>query len=194
VTKRERPASSSSSSSSSSADDAAARKRRSLLFLGKFAGLLVLFALLVSWNPVNDRVVVPFTSVVAKAAGGALNLLSENVTVEGTRIQSPAFAVDVENGCNGLETALLLAAAVLAFPATWKARAIGLLGGFAGIQAINLVRVVSLFWIGRHEPALFSTAHTVIWQSIVVLAGVCLFLLWASRGSGRAEADASEKR
>ena len=177
-----------------SADEAAARKRRSLLFLGKFAGLLVLFALLVSWNPVNDAVVVPFTSVVARAAGGVLNLLSENVTVEGTRIQSPAFAVDVENGCNGLETALLLAAAVIAFPAAWKSRAVGLAVGFAGIQAINLVRVVSLYWIGRHRPSLFSTAHTVVWQSIVVLAGVCLFLLWASREKARPAADAPGER
>jgi hypothetical protein len=41
--------------------------------------------------------------------------------------------------------------------------------------------VVTLFWIGRHRPALFSAAHTVLWQSVVVLAGVLLFLLWASR-------------
>jgi exosortase H (IPTLxxWG-CTERM-specific) len=176
--------------SPSAAEDAAARKRRSLLFLGKFAGLLVVFALLVSWRPVNDAVVVPFTSVVARASGGILNLLSENVTVEGTEIRSPAFSVDVENGCNGLETALLLAAAVLAFPATWRSRAVGLLVGFAGIQVINLVRVVSLFWIGRHRPSLFSTAHTVIWQSVVVLAGVCLFLLWAARGVGRSRTEA----
>jgi len=171
----------------STATDAAARRRRSLVFLGKFAALLVGFALLVSWKPVNDSVVVPFTSLVAKAAGAVLNVLSEGVTVEGTSIRSPAFAVDVENGCNGLETALLLGAAVLAFPASWRARAVGLAAGFAGIQAINLVRVVSLFWIGRHRPALFSAAHTVIWQSIVVLAGVALFLVWAARQRGRPE-------
>lgn len=161
--------------------DAAARRRRSWLFLSKFAGLLVGFALLVSWKPVNDAVVVPFTSVVARAAGLVLNVMAEGVTVAGTEIRSPGFAVDVENGCNGLETALLLAAAVLAFPASWKSRAIGLLVGFFGIQAINLVRVVSLFWIGRHRPALFSAAHTVVWQSVVVLAGVALFLVWAAR-------------
>jgi len=169
------------------ASTAAARRRRSIVFLVKFAGLLVGFALLVSWKPVNDSVVVPFTSLVARAAGAVLNILSEGVTVEGTSIRSPAFAVDVENGCNGLETALLLGAAVLAFPASWRARAVGLAAGFAGIQAINLVRVVSLFWIGRHRPALFSAAHTVIWQSIVVLAGVALFLVWAARQRGRPE-------
>lgn len=174
------------------ASAASSARRRSLLFVGKFAGLLVLFALAVSWKPVNDAAVVPFTSVVARAAGTVLNLLGEGVTVAGTQIRSSSFAVDVENGCNGLETALLLAAAVLAFPASWKARAAGLAAGFAGIQAINLVRVVSLFWIGRHKPGLFSTAHTVIWQSVVVLAGVALFLAWASRQKAPAGPAAAE--
>jgi exosortase H (IPTLxxWG-CTERM-specific) len=159
----------------------ALRRRRSLLFLARFLGLLVVFAFLVEWTPVNDAVIVPFTAGVARAAAAVLNTFTENVTVSGTQIHSAGFGVDVENGCNGIETALLFAAAVLAFPATWRARAIGLVAGFAAIQALNLVRVVTLFWIGRHRPALFSTAHTVLWQSVVVLAGVLLFLLWASR-------------
>jgi len=191
VTKKERPAA--PGGAPASASETAARRRRSLLFLGKFAGLLVLFALAVSSKPVNDSVVVPFTSVVARGSGFVLNLLSEGVTVAGTSIRSGEFAVDVENGCNGLETALLLAAAVLAFPASWKSRLVGLGAGFAGIQAINLVRVVSLFWIGHHRPSLFSAAHTVVWQSIVVLAGVGLFLVWASRQGDGARAAASKQ-
>ena len=153
-------------------DDPQARKRRSYLFLAKFLLLLVGFALLVSWNPVNDAVIVPFTAGVARASALALNVLSENVTVAGTELRSGSFGVDIENGCNGVETALLFGAAVLAFPASWKARLTGLVLGFLGIQALNLVRVVSLFWIGKHRPALFSAAHTVLWQSVVVLAGV----------------------
>jgi exosortase H (IPTLxxWG-CTERM-specific) len=161
--------------------DPRAARRRAILFVVRFAVLLGVFAYAISLRPVNDAVVVPFTSVVARAAAGVLNVLGEGVHVEGTQIRSADFSVDVENGCNGLETALLLAAAVLAFPASWKARALGLGLGFAGIQAINLVRVVTLFWIGRHQPNLFSAAHTVVWQSVVVLAGVALFLVWASR-------------
>lgn len=161
-------------------DDRAVRRRRSFVFLGKFLGLLVAFALLVSWKPVNDSVIVPFTVGIARTAAAVLNLFPERVTVVGTELRSPGFGVDIENGCNGVETALLFCAAVLAFPAPWRARGIGLALGFLAIQALNLIRVVTLFWIGSHRPALFSTAHTVIWQSVVVLAGVLLFLLWAS--------------
>lgn len=160
-------------------------RRRSIGFLVRFCVLLAVFYFLVAWRPVNDAVIVPFTAGIARVSGGILNVLGEKVTVEGTKIRSDNFSVGIENGCNGVETALLFGSAVLAFPAPWKRRLIGLVLGFAAIQLINLVRVVSLFWIGAHRPSLFSTSHTVLWQSAVVLCGVLLFLLWASREQRR---------
>jgi exosortase H (IPTLxxWG-CTERM-specific) len=150
-------------------------------FLILFGILLVAFYVLVGIGPVNDHVVVPFTSVVARVSGSLLRMLGENVAVAGTVIASGKFSVNIENGCNGLETALLLAAAVVAFPASWKQRAAGLLGGFAAIQIVNLVRVATLFWIGVHRPAWFGSAHTLVWQTIVVLFGVGFFVIWAAR-------------
>ena len=163
----------------------ASANRRSLGFLATFLALLVGSYFLVASRPVNDAVIVPFTAGVARASAAVLNVLGEKVVVVGTEIRSAKFGVNIENGCNGVETALLFGSAVLAFPARWKRRLLGLLLGFAAIQAINLVRVVSLFWIGVHRPALFSSSHTVLWQSIVVLCGVLLFLLWASREQRR---------
>ncbi|HEY1435653.1 MAG TPA: exosortase H [Thermoanaerobaculia bacterium] len=157
-------------------------RRRSLLFLARFLGLLVVFYALVAWNPVNDAVIVPFTGAIARVSGVLLKVLGEKVSVAGTEIRSGDFAVQIENGCNGIEAALLFGSAVLAFPAPWRRRLTGLLGGFVAIQLLNFVRVVSLFWIGAHHPALFSSSHTVLWQSAVVLASVLLFLFWASRG------------
>ena len=168
--------------------------RRSILFLLRFLGLLVAFYLIVASHPVNDAVVVPFTGAVARVSAGILNVLGEQVTVIGTQIRSSRFAVEIENGCNGVETALLFAAAVLAFPAPWLHRLWGLLLGFAAIQVINLVRVVTLFWVGVHRPALFGTSHTVLWQSIVVLCGMLLFLVWASRETRASVAAASRAK
>lgn len=149
-------------------------------FLIVFALLLLLFYAAIAIHPVNDRVVVPFTAGVARVSAGILNAMGERVSVAGTVIAARTFSVNIENGCNGLETALLLAAAVLAFPASWGQRAAGFFGGFAAIELLNLVRVVSLFWIGAHRPAWFGSAHALVWQSIVVLAGVALFVAWAS--------------
>lgn len=176
----------------SEGDRKAAARRRSIGFLVRFSVLLVVFYFVVAWRPVNDAVIVPFTAGIARVSAAVLNLFGEGVTVEGTEIRSKLFSVGIENGCNGVETAILFGAAVLAFPAPWKRRIAGLLLGFVAIQIVNLIRVVSLFWIGAHRPALFSTSHTVLWQSAVVLCGVLLFLFWASREERRpAEAAAA---
>ena len=168
-------------------------QQRSVGFLLRFVVLLVAFYLLVAWHPVNDHVIVPFTSGIAAVSGVALRAIGEPAVVSGTEIRSGTFGVNIENGCNGIETALLLAAAVLAFPAGWRQRILGFLLGFAAIQVVNLIRVVSLVWIGRHRPALFDSSHTVIWQSAVVLFGVLLFLLWASRQTRRPATSPEEK-
>lgn len=171
----------------------AGTRRRSLGFLGRFVALLIVFYFVVASKPVNDYVIVPFTAGVAAVSGQLLRMIGEPVSVAGTEIRSGTFGVNIENGCNGVETALLLAAAVLAFPAGWRQRLLGFFLGFFAVEIVNLVRVVSLVWIGRHRPALFDSSHTVIWQSAVVLFGVLLFLFWASRQTRRPAPSPEEK-
>ncbi|MEP6992949.1 MAG: exosortase H [Acidobacteriota bacterium] len=169
---------------------AVSANRRSALFLVRFLALLVGFYVVVASHPVNDAVIVPFTAGIARLSAVVLNALGERVAVTGTELRSSRFAVEIQNGCNGIETALLFVSAVLAFPAPWRRRLMGLGLGFLAIELINLVRVVSLFWVGAHRPALFNASHTVVWQSIVVLCGVLLFLLWATYEGRRSAATA----
>ena len=76
-------------------------------------------------------------------------------------------------------------------PAPWRARLLGVALGFAGIQLLNLVRVIALFLTGSYLPDLFDTSHTVVWQSVVVAAALVLWLFWAQRFAG---APAGAKR
>jgi exosortase H (IPTLxxWG-CTERM-specific) len=135
----------------------------------------------VSLNQVNDAVIVPFTAGIARASGAVLDLLGQNVTMQGTIIRSPRFAVNIKNGCNGVEAMLIFLAAVLAFPAPWRSRLAGLALGILAIQIVNLIRVVALFLTGVYFPKLFDTSHTVIWQTVVILFGVLLWIFWANR-------------
>jgi exosortase H (IPTLxxWG-CTERM-specific) len=157
------------------------RNRRELTFLILFVLILGGSFTLISLNWVNDNAVEPFTAGVARVSGAALDLLGQDVRMNGTVIQSPRFAVNIRNGCNGVEAMLIFLAAVLAFPASWKARLAGLALGFVAIQAVNLVRVVALFLTGAYFPKLFDTSHTVIWQTVVILFGVLLWIFWANR-------------
>jgi exosortase H (IPTLxxWG-CTERM-specific) len=155
--------------------------RREITFLVLFLVLLGGSFALISLNWVNDHAIEPFTAGVARASGVGLNLLGQHVTLQGTIIQGPRFAVNIRNGCNGVEAMLIFLAAVLAFPASWRSRLLGLGIGIVAIQVVNLVRVIALYLTGVYFPRIFDASHTVIWQSIVILFGVLLWILWANR-------------
>lgn len=157
------------------------RNRKEIQFLVLFVVLLGAGFTLISVHWVNDHVIEPFTGGIARASGAALNLLGQNVTMQGTVIRNSRFAVNIRNGCNGVEAMLIFLAAVLAFPASWKSRLAGLGLGILAIQLVNLIRVVALFLTGIYFPKIFDTSHTVIWQTIVILFGVVLWIFWANR-------------
>ena len=148
-------------------------------FLVLFIAILAVSFTVIALKPVNDTAVVPYTGLIAKVSGYALMLLGEEITINGVVLSSPRFTVTIYNGCNGLITSLIFISAVLAFPARWSAKLLGVVGGLAAIQVINLIRIISLFYIGIYLPQLFNQSHIFVWQSIVILAGVCLWIFWA---------------
>lgn len=156
-------------------------QRKQVLFLVKFFGILVGAYLLIAWNPVNDRVIVPFTEGIARGSAVLLNAIGQKVDVSGTMITSPKFGVNINNGCNGVEAMLILLASIVAFPASMKARAAGLLLGAIAVQALNAVRIVTLYLLGAYQPRLFDMFHTAVWQIVIILAAIAFFLIWSAR-------------
>jgi len=148
-------------------------------FLISFLSILGISFTVIALRPVNDAFVVPYTTLIAKVSGTVLGLFGEDITMNGCVLRSPRFAVTIYNGCNGLITSLIFISGVLAFPARWSAKAAGVVGGLLAIQLINLVRIISLFYIGIYLPKLFNSSHIFIWQSLVILAGVTLWITWA---------------
>jgi exosortase H (IPTLxxWG-CTERM-specific) len=154
---------------------------RSGRFLGLYALVLTVGFLVLALRPVNDRVVNPYTTFVAHEAGAVLNLFGERATVTHQVLSSPRFSVEIYNGCNGLEAILIFVSGVVAFPAPWRRKLVGIALGFVAIQVFNVVRVVSLFYIGALRPQWFSVSHVFVWQSLVIVFGVVLWLVWVRR-------------
>jgi exosortase H (IPTLxxWG-CTERM-specific) len=159
-------------------------------FLLRFALLLVVFEVPLLLEPVDQHVVRPVSAVIAAAAGGVLRAVHEHVVVTGTIIAAPCFTVDIRNGCNGLETAFFLIAAVLAFPATARQRLMATILGLALIQAVNLIRVVTLYLVGCHRREWFESFHLAIWQTIVFATAVIFFAAWSRRAAANAASRA----
>jgi exosortase H (IPTLxxWG-CTERM-specific) len=155
--------------------------RSQKLFLVKFFAILVGAYLLIAWKPVNDTVIVPFTAGIARVSGVVLQGIGQDVTVNGTVISSSRFAVNINNGCNGVEAMLILLASIVAFPASLKARLAGLLLGAVAVQLLNEVRIVSLYLLGVYKPRLFDMFHTAVWQIVIIIAAIGFFLFWSGR-------------
>jgi exosortase family protein XrtM len=149
---------------------------RRWLFLLKFVALLIVFEVPLLLDPVDAYVVRPLSALIAAAAGWIVG-----VPAKGTIIASACFAVNIQNGCNGLETVLFLLAAVLAFPASASRKAVAAIAGIVLIQAVNLIRVVTLYLIGCHRPQWFASFHLAIWQTIVFATAVLFFAGWSRR-------------
>jgi exosortase H (IPTLxxWG-CTERM-specific) len=150
-------------------------------FVLLYAVILSVGFFVLALRPVNDHVVNPYTTFVAHESCVVLNLFGEHAHVTGQILSSARFSVAIFNGCNGLEAILIFASGVLAFPAKWKKKAIGLILGFVTIQVVNAIRVVSLFYIGVYRPSWFSASHVFVWQSLIILLGVVMWVIWVRR-------------
>jgi exosortase H (IPTLxxWG-CTERM-specific) len=147
-------------------------------FIGAYALVLTVLFGVLALRPVNDRVVNPYTTLVAHEARVVLNLFGEGAVVSGQVLSSPRFSVAIYNGCNGLEAILIFVSGVVAFPAPWRSKVAGIVLGFLAIQVFNVVRVVSLFYVGALKPAWFSVSHVFVWQALVIVFAVVLWLAW----------------
>ena len=159
--------------------------RRQILFLVRFAVLLLVFFVVIWLRPVDAHVIAPFTRGLAQVSGAVLNILGQKVTVTGSVIQGRGFAVDIKGGCNGVEAMLLLCAAIAAFDAPWRSRVLGLVAGSAALMTFNIVRIVSLYMIGERWRQLFETFHLAVWQTIMFAIAASIFAFWSGRFASR---------
>ena len=66
----------------------------------------------------------------------------------------------------------------MAFPAAWYQRGVGLFIGFLAVQSLNVVRVISLFYLGQWSRPVFDFAHEYLWQALIMLDVLVFWLLW----------------
>ena len=102
--------------------------------------------------------------------------------------------MSIEAGCNGVEATIVLVAAVVAYPASWKARTVAILLGFIAIQSLNIVRIISLFYLGDWDLDIFSWVHLYLWPALIMLDVLVVFILYLrylARTAGEAHAAAA---
>lgn len=157
------------------------RRHKAALKSGAIFVAGILLSALVYSQLVTTGLFVRDAAFTAQTTGFFLNLLGESVRVTGLTIASAGFSVDVGTGCTATIPIMLFVCAVVAYPGRWQHKLLGILIGGACLYALNLVRTVSLFLIGTHFHGFFDTAHLLLWQPLIILAAVILWLFWVRR-------------
>ena len=141
--------------------------------------LVVLFTLELV-GPVREYIILPFTGLIAAASAAITQLFDSSVQSHGIILQSVTngTAVSIQPGCNGVEAMICLTAAIVAFPASWKSKFYGLLFGFIAIQLLNIVRIISLFYLLQWNKEWFEWAHLYLWQALIILDALVVFIIW----------------
>jgi exosortase H (IPTLxxWG-CTERM-specific) len=121
-----------------------------------------------------------WTQFLADFSGGLMQIVDPTVMVQGSDIRNSqtGYAVSIKSGCNGVEAAMILAAAMLAYPAPWLKKLSGMVIGVLAIQILNIVRIISLYYLGAWSQKALDIAHLYIWPGLIILDALVIFLLW----------------
>lgn len=114
----------------------------------------------------------------ATSVSAFMSLFTSAMTTHGDLVTYDGFSVSIIIECVGILEMLIYSACVLAFPAPWRARAIGIPAGCFAIFAFNVLRIATLLAVGRHWHAAFDFFHLYFWQATLIAMIVGVLYGW----------------
>lgn len=115
---------------------------------------------------------------IASLAHGVLALFRDDVRSAQQTVWVGSSAVEIVNGCTGVDVGIFLASAMLVYPAAWGAKLRGVALAFAVTLGTNFVRVLTLCWLNASSPHAFEIVHVYVWPAFISLACLATLLLW----------------
>ncbi len=141
---------------------------------------VLFFFLLWTYQAVQDTQAYRYylDEMLVKPSAALIRLIGENETLraEGYRLAWDGGRLSVLTGCDGADAMMLLLAALMASSLPWRSRLIGSLTGIGLVYALNLARIVSLYFAYRHDRGLFELAHGLL-GPLAVIGAILLFVL-----------------
>ncbi len=116
----------------------------------------------------------------AKIGSFLISMFGHSTETVGSIINGNGFSLDISAGCDGIEVTAILVAGILAFPAFWSSRAMGIVVGVLIISALNLLRLPALFFTGLNGSMnLFDFLHIQGGFVVFVVISIIIWYIWA---------------
>ena len=146
-----------------------------------FGAAILFFVIAFQISFVHEFVVVPFTAFVARCSSILMNIFGAGSTVSGYTLSTPKYSINVVDGCNGIYATAILISGVIAYPSSLRNKLYGIAYGFIAIFLVNLIRVISLFYLGLNFPDIFQEVHVYVWQPIIILWAIIVWSFWSKK-------------
>ena len=142
--------------------------------------LMGAFFILIGFDPILKLIDINglYTQAIVAITARILSVLGIASTCRGSIIELFSISLDVKFGCNGLEAVMIYSVAVIAFPASWKKKLIGIAAGFVVIQIVNILRIVGLAYSGVYAKNIFEYIHTYIAQGMMIAISLGVFFIY----------------
>jgi exosortase/archaeosortase family protein len=122
-----------------------------------------------------------FLSAHAAVTAQLIRLTGVDVDRVGSILSNDKVAFTIISECTPTAATLIFASGIIAFPAPWRGKLAGLVLGVVALFALNIIRIVNLFFVGIYVPSALDALHLIVWQSLMILVSVGLLFLWTGR-------------
>jgi exosortase H (IPTLxxWG-CTERM-specific) len=135
------------------------------------------------WYPtiVDTKVLSGFLEFTARITGVVLGVFGAHPDITGAVISSGDFSMRIGHECTAIVPSVILLCAVIAYPSRIRDKLVCLAIGLPALFILNMMRVITLYYIGNYIPTYFDIAHYVVWQSVMILAVIILWLVWVGK-------------
>jgi exosortase H (IPTLxxWG-CTERM-specific) len=149
-------------------------------FIVTYVVLMLAFFFFNWFKPIHNVIDVNelYTQSVVIVTSKILGVLGVPFTSQGSIIALPSLSLDVQFGCNGIEAVMIYSIAVLAYPAHWKKKIVGILAGVFILQTANILRIVLLVYSGLHFKSLFDYIHIYVAQGMMIALSLAVFFIY----------------
>ncbi len=113
-------------------------------------------------------------SQLASLTGGANQPEADQIFVSG-------LTIHINYECTGIYVFLILFAFLIAYPASWAARAAGAAVGVTALSVVNIFRIAVLIRIAEVRPDLFAHFHEYVWQGVFLVLVIAYAMSWVER-------------
>jgi exosortase/archaeosortase family protein len=151
-----------------------------VIFGTRFFVCLLLFSTLFWAFSVHEHLG-PVQGIIATLSAEAERWTGGQAFAQGDDIIIKNLIMTINHECTGVFVCILFASFVLAYPASWRARAVGLAIGVPLFFVVNVIRLATLARVVEVYPGAFFYMHEYVWQGILTVFVLLGAIAWAEK-------------